>query len=202
MKLNELMEVVHSGYPDGLTRLCWDEKKQQTRSDQGDTLAAFIVAEIADTYDGMATTDEQLDDALDALRWAAIELGAVISALEKRKDPHAKEGERPCFDVPRMKGTEKDMAGEYRAEEVLKQLPEDIAQAIRTGGLRIAVAAQPMVGVVRRPDLSERLAAVYSPIAGMAKYADGLKDGSMVPVVALDAGGDRIWAPGELYFKS
>ena len=94
------------------------------------------------------------------------------------------------------------MAGEYRAEEVLKQLPEDIAQAIRTGGLRIALAAQPMAGVVRKPDLRERLAAAYRQIAGMAKYADGLMDGSMLPVVAQNVGGDRIWAPGELFFKS
>lgn len=94
------------------------------------------------------------------------------------------------------------MAGEYRTEEVLSQLPDDIAQAIRTGGLRIALTAQPMAGVVRRPDLRERLATAYGAIAGMEKYARGLADGSMVPVVALDAGGDRIWAPGELFFKS
>ena len=94
------------------------------------------------------------------------------------------------------------MAGEYRTEEVLKQLPEDIAQANRTGGLRIALAAQPMAGVVRRPDLRERLAAAYARIAGMGKYAQGLLDGSMVPIVAQNVGGDRICAPGELFFKS
>ena len=94
------------------------------------------------------------------------------------------------------------MAGEYRAEEVLKQLPADIAQAIRTGGLRIALAAQPMAGVVRRPDLRERLATAYGAIAGVEKYALGLMDGSMVPVVAQNVGRDRIWAPGELFFKS
>ena len=92
MKLNELLEIVHAAYPDGITRLCWDEKGQRARGDQGDTLAAFIVAEIADTYEGMATTGEQLDDALDALRRAATELGAVIAALERRKDEYAKTG--------------------------------------------------------------------------------------------------------------
>ena len=93
------------------------------------------------------------------------------------------------------------MAGEYRTEEVLKQLPEDIAGLIRTGGLRIAMAAQPMVGVVRRLDLKDRLAAAYSSIPGMDKYAHGLFDGSMVPVVEMKAG-NRVWAPGELFFKS
>lgn len=90
------------------------------------------------------------------------------------------------------------MAGEYRKPEVLEKLPEDIAEAIRTGGLRIALASQPMTGVVPHPDLSERLAAAYGAIAGMQKYVRGLADGSMVPVVARAAGGDRIWTPGEL----
>ena len=93
------------------------------------------------------------------------------------------------------------MAGEYRTEEVLSQLPSDIAQAIRTGGLRIALAARPMTGVVRRPDLRERLAAAYARIAGLDKYAQGLLGGSMVPVVET-GGSDRVWAPGELFFKS
>lgn len=93
------------------------------------------------------------------------------------------------------------MAGEYRTEEVLKQLPADLAGMIRTGGLRIALTGQPMVGVVRRPDLREKLAEAYGAIAGAGKYATGLRDGSMVPVVE-NAGGDRHWAPGELFMRS
>ena len=92
MKLNELMEVVHTAYPDGATRLCWDAQKHQACGNQGDTLAAFIVREIADTYDGLADTGKQLNDALDAMQWASTELGAVITALERRKDAHAKTG--------------------------------------------------------------------------------------------------------------
>ena len=93
------------------------------------------------------------------------------------------------------------MAGEYRTEVVLKQLPADVAAMIRTGRLRIALAARPMTGVVQRPDLRERLAAAYARIAGMERYADGLRNGSMVPV-AEQGGGDRIWAPGELFMRS
>ena len=52
-----------------------------------------------------------------------------------------------------LKGREIDMAGKHRTEEVLKQLPAELAGMIRTGGLRIALTGQPMVGVVRRPDL-------------------------------------------------
>ena len=86
MRLNELLEIVNAAYPDGATRACWDAKKRKARKDMGDTLAEFVVREIADTYDGMATNDEQLNDALEAMRRAAAELGAVIASLEKRKD--------------------------------------------------------------------------------------------------------------------
>ena len=93
------------------------------------------------------------------------------------------------------------MAGEYRTEAVLKQLPADIAGLIRTGGLRIALTSQSMRGVDRRPDLSERLAAAYGAMAETAKYATGLRNGSMVPVVEA-LGGNRNWAPGELFMRS
>lgn len=93
------------------------------------------------------------------------------------------------------------MAGEYRTEDVLNQLPADLAGMIRTGGLRIALAGQPMTGVVRRPDLTDLLIEAYAGIPGMARYAEGLKNGGMVPVVEI-AGGDRHWAPGELFMCS
>ena len=92
MKLNELLEVVHESYPDGATRLCWDPVKQRVRKNSGDTLAQFIIAEIADTYDEAAPGDKQLNEALNAMRWASIELAAVIKALEERKDADAQTG--------------------------------------------------------------------------------------------------------------
>ncbi len=93
------------------------------------------------------------------------------------------------------------MAGEYRTEDVLTQLPNDLAGMIRTGGLRIALAGQPMTGVVRRPDLRDRLIKAYAGIPSMARYADGLKNGSMVPVVEVGKF-NRHWAPGELFMRS
>ncbi len=93
------------------------------------------------------------------------------------------------------------MAGEYRTEDVIKQLPADSAGMIRTGGLRIALTGQPKVGVVRRPDLKDRLVQAYAGIPGMEKYAQGLTNGGMVPVVEVQAG-ERYWAPGELFMKS
>ena len=90
MTLNELMEIVHGAYPDEQTRQCWDAKRQQARSDQGDTLAEFIVREIADTFDPDAPAEKQLDVALSEMRWACTELTAVIEALEAAKNAHAK----------------------------------------------------------------------------------------------------------------
>mgnify|MGYP001472156210 CR=1 FL=1 len=57
---------------------------QQARGDRGDTLAEFIVREIADTFDATAATSEQIKTALDAMKWAAVELGSVISELERQ----------------------------------------------------------------------------------------------------------------------
>ena len=89
MKLNELLEIVHQAYPDGMTRLCWNSKKGKVRTGTGDTLAEFIVREIVDTFCADTPEKHQLDEALCAMRWAAIELGAVIASLERHKDAYA-----------------------------------------------------------------------------------------------------------------
>ena len=90
MKLNELLEFVHRAYPSEDTRRCWDAKKQKVRTGAGDTLAEFIVREIADTFEIDAPEENQLDAALSAMRRACIELTGVIEALEERKDANAR----------------------------------------------------------------------------------------------------------------
>ena len=90
MKLNELLAVVHSSYPEEHTRQCWDAKKQKVRTGTGDSLAEFVVREIADTFDADAPEENQLDAALSAMRWACTELTAVIEALETARNAHAK----------------------------------------------------------------------------------------------------------------
>lgn len=92
MKLNALLEIVHRAYPEEHTRLCWDANTQKVRTSMGDTLAEFFVGEIVDVYEESSTSAIQLGAALDAMRWAAIELGAVITALEAARNAHAKEG--------------------------------------------------------------------------------------------------------------
>ena len=90
MKLNALLEIVHRAYPEEHTRLCWDAKKQKVRTGTGDSLAEFVVREIADTFDADAPEENQLDAALSAMRWACTELTAVIEALEAARNAHAK----------------------------------------------------------------------------------------------------------------
>ena len=89
MKLNQLLEIAHRAYPEEHTRLCWDAKKQKVRTGTGDSLAEFVVREIADTFDADAPEENQLDAALSAMRWACTELTAVIEALEAAKNAHA-----------------------------------------------------------------------------------------------------------------
>ena len=90
MKLNELLEIVHRAYPDELTRKCWNREMQRPCGGAGDTLAEFIVREIADTYDAEASDEAQLDEALRVMRRACTEVIGVIDALEERKNAHAK----------------------------------------------------------------------------------------------------------------
>lgn len=90
MTLNELLEIIHRAYPDELTRECWNEARQRACGGAGDTLAEFIVREIADTYDAEATDEAQLDEALRVMRRACTDVTGVIEALEKRKDAYAK----------------------------------------------------------------------------------------------------------------
>ena len=90
MTLSELLEIVHRAYPSEDTRRCWDAKKQKVRTGAGDTLAEFIVREIAETYDAEASDEAQLDEALRVMRRACTEVIGVIDALEERKNAHAK----------------------------------------------------------------------------------------------------------------
>ena len=84
MKINELLEIVHQAYPNEQTRCCWDPIGRQVCPGSGDTLAEFVVQEIAETYDPKATDKAQLEEAARLMRWACIELEAVIKALEAR----------------------------------------------------------------------------------------------------------------------
>ncbi len=83
MKLNAIMEIIHSAYPDAMTRNYWDPVQRRPAPGSGDTLAEFIVKEIADTYDAKASHSEQLAEAIRVLERARSDIGNVVSALHQ-----------------------------------------------------------------------------------------------------------------------
>ncbi len=85
MQLHEIMEIIHPAYPDEETRQCWDSKRQRACTGTGDSLATFIVREIADTYDESATDDEQIAEAIRVLQRARFELQNIIEALQSAR---------------------------------------------------------------------------------------------------------------------
>lgn len=94
MTLNELMGVVLVGYPDGAIVDCWDFGKGCLRpGDHGDSLASFIVREIAETYDKYPGTSsvnvesaQQLQRAINCIDQARDNLDDVRLALEAYQD--------------------------------------------------------------------------------------------------------------------
>jgi len=83
MTLNEILERVHNAYPDGTTRDCWDAQRGRPCSGSGDTLAEFVVREIADTYDAEASHSEQLTEAIRVLERARSDIKHVLRALRQ-----------------------------------------------------------------------------------------------------------------------
>ena len=94
MDVNDLMEMVHESYPNEQTRCCWDPVGRQVCPGSGDTLAEFIVGEIVDTYDAMATDRAQIADAVLAMNRAQSDLDAVAKALERRLERYRREDAR------------------------------------------------------------------------------------------------------------
>lgn len=96
-------------------------------------------------------------------------------------------------------------------------LPPDLAH------VRIPRTDKPIIGMVRRPDLVEKLALHFDGVKDehAPYYADGLRSGALTVVVYPNASlaraevhhadgtttsgtpsADRVWAPGELFFGS
>lgn len=93
--------------------------------------------------------------------------------------------------------------GAYRESEVLARLKDRGVADLVANGARLALTTQPMTGVTRRPDLSERFAEAYAALGDEVgrHYAGQLRSGQCVPVFP-HSGPDRIWAPGELFMRS
>lgn len=85
-KLNTLMEVVHNAYPDEITREYWDSEVETPKSSSGDTLAEFIVRELADVYDKDQSLYDNADLFIFTLERAVKDIKEVIYALKDRQD--------------------------------------------------------------------------------------------------------------------
>jgi hypothetical protein len=88
MELNTLIHKAAAGYPDGLLLVYWDGRQPIHKRDGGDTLAEFIVRELAETFDGAADTPAQIAEAVRVLRKAQADLAGIITKLvTAEKDP-------------------------------------------------------------------------------------------------------------------
>ena len=83
MTLNRLIAAAASAYPEAYVRNYWNAKASEPKENPagGDTLAAFVAWELADTYDPAASDAEKIETAARKMREAARDLDAVAAAL-------------------------------------------------------------------------------------------------------------------------
>lgn len=85
MFLNDLIRIVDKAYPEGQIRENWNfEDECPAEKQTGDTLAVFIVQEIADTFEPEAEDGEQMAGALRVIHQAIDDLDRVANALNRR----------------------------------------------------------------------------------------------------------------------
>ncbi len=86
MFLNDLIRLINNAYPDALIAQNWDFQDECPKVDaeEGDTLAEFIVLEIADTFEPDADDGEQMAGALRVITQAIDDLDRVANALNRR----------------------------------------------------------------------------------------------------------------------
>ena len=91
MQLIQLLQIANGGYvkdfPESPLLDLVNKKTGQPlkRQPGGDSLALFVVIELAETYDEEATDDEQLEEAVRVMTAARDNLENIIVALEKRQ---------------------------------------------------------------------------------------------------------------------
>lgn len=96
MTLVELLKIANKGYPDGALALYFNPetgKVDDLDKVHGDTLALFVVRELASTFERDATDEEQLNTAADAIEDAISNLGGVQQALDDASAGAAGEGD-------------------------------------------------------------------------------------------------------------
>lgn len=83
MTLNQLISRAASTYPDAYVLQYWDMQAEAPldNPEGGDTLAAFVATELADTYDSEASDGEQIATAVKVMQTAADDLQSVADGL-------------------------------------------------------------------------------------------------------------------------
>jgi len=83
MRLNELINKAAAGYPYAQLLEYWDSAHERPRNnrDGGDTLAHFIIIEMAETFDPDASDEEQINEAVRVLNRAIADMQAVVEQL-------------------------------------------------------------------------------------------------------------------------
>lgn len=83
MTLNKLIRICNKYYDDGYLAMYWNFKKSKpVDTHSGDTLALFIVREIADTYQEDLSDKKQLVEARRCMHSAMTQLDALSNALD------------------------------------------------------------------------------------------------------------------------
>ncbi len=89
MKLEELIEIVNKGYPDGKVKEAFDLMMvedglvESLESQVGDGLAVFIAREISETFDPELESKSQIFNAVNILATAVNEIEKVQAKLLK-----------------------------------------------------------------------------------------------------------------------
>lgn len=82
MTLDELIKIASNVYSDNLI----EEYHRDPETNHGDLLAKFIAAELTETFDPEASSEEQLAEAHHVLYMAHHQLGIVVNAIVDWED--------------------------------------------------------------------------------------------------------------------
>ena len=89
MTLIDLIDLADRGFTRDFAEsslLDFVDRRGYPRDESGDTVALFIVRELAETFDEEAREEDQIDTAINAMTKARDDLENVIAALEHGHD--------------------------------------------------------------------------------------------------------------------
>lgn len=86
MKLETIIAMASSAYPDDLIQQIYKAKTTTQKDALGDGLAKFIASELSETYDKKAPLEKQLYEACNAMDRVAREVHAVREILQDYRD--------------------------------------------------------------------------------------------------------------------